>query len=119
MRINFKKIPQIGVDFETSLDKIRFYGKLEKKSKNLVQCSAQLEGVLSCQCDRCGEHFSLHVDENIDLLANDGLFKSTKELLEVIEFFEESVDLEAILLSEVETLKSDYHYCTTCSDETN
>jgi len=116
MKIVFKKIPQSGVDFETSFETIKFYGQLEKKSKNLVQCSGKLEGTLTCQCDRCGENLSLHVDEKIDLFASDGLYESGEELLEVMEFFDETVDLDTILQSEMETLKSDYHYCSTCNE---
>jgi len=118
MKVVFKKIPSCGIDFETSLENIKFYGKLEKKSKNLAQCKGKLEGTLGCQCARCGEDMTLHVDEVVDLFASDGMFESSEELLEVMEFFEETVDLDTILLSEVETLKSDYNYCSTCN-ETN
>jgi len=117
MEIVFKKIPATGIDFETSLDNIKFYGKLEKKSKNLVQCIGKLEGTLICQCARCGDDMSLKVDETIDLFASDGMYESSEELIEVVEFFEETVDLDTMLFSEVETLKSDYNYCSTCKDE--
>jgi uncharacterized metal-binding protein YceD (DUF177 family) len=116
MKIVFKKIPQSGVDFETSFETVKFNGTLEKKSRNLVQCSGKLEGTLTCHCDRCGENLSLLVDEKIDLLASDGLYETNEELVEVMEFFDETVDLDTILQSEVETLKSDYHYCSTCSE---
>ncbi len=116
MKIVFKKVPSSGVDFETSFEKIKFYGTLEKKSRTLVQCIGKLEGTLVCQCDRCGEDLSLHVDEKVELFANDGLYESGEELLEVMEFFDETVDLDTILQSEVETLKSDYHYCSICSE---
>ncbi|HIP29746.1 MAG TPA: DNA-binding protein [Sulfurospirillum arcachonense] len=116
MKIVFKKVPITGVDFKTSFEDIKFYGILEKKSRNLVQCIGKLEGTLSCDCARCGDEMSLHIDEKIALLASDGLYESSEELVEVIEFFDETVDLDTILQSEVETLKSDYHYCTTCSE---
>jgi len=117
MKIVFKKVPSSGVDFKTSFEEIKFYGTLEKKSRNLVQCTGKLEGTLTCLCDRCGENLSLHVDEKIDLLASDGLYETSDELVEVMEFFDETVDLDTILQSEVETLKSDYHYCSTCSED--
>lgn len=117
MKVVFKKIPASGIDFETSLENIKFCGKLEKKSKNLVQCIGKLEGTLICQCARCGDDMSLEVDETVDLFASDGMYESSEELIEVVEFFEETVDLDTILLSEVETLKSDYNYCSTCKDE--
>ena len=116
MKIVFKKIPVSGIDFETSFDKIKVYGILEKKSKNLVKCRGKLEGTFTCQCDRCGEELFLYADEKIELFANNGLYESGDKLLEVIEFFDETVDLDTILQSEMETLKSDYHYCSSCSD---
>jgi len=114
MKILFNKIPQNGMEFKTSYKDIKFYGKLKKESRNLVQCNGKLEGTLDCSCDRCGDDISLHVDEKIKVIACDGFYKSGEELLNIIEFFEENVDLDTILLSEVETLKSDYHYCSAC-----
>ena len=116
MKIVFKKVPSSGVDFQTSFEDIKFYGKLVKKSKSLVHCIGKLEGTLTCLCDRCANEISLHVNEKIDLLTSDGIYKSSEELIEVMEFFDETVDLDTILLSEVETLKSDYHYCSACNE---
>ena len=116
MKISFKKIPASGVNFETSLEQIKFYGKLEKKSKNLVRCIGKLEGTLLCQCARCGDEMTLDVNEEIDLFASEGMYQSGEELIDVVEFFEETVDLDTILLSEVETMKSDYNYCFTCKE---
>ena len=105
------------MDFETSLEDIKFYGKLQKKSKNLVQCTGKLEGTLVCQCARCGDDMSLHVDEEVDLFASDGIYETNEELVEVVEFLDETIDLDTMLLSEVETIKSDYNYCSTCKEE--
>lgn len=105
------------MDFETSLEDIKFYGKLQKKSKNLVQCIGKLEGTLVCQCARCGDDISLHVNEEVDMFANDGIYETSEELVEVIEFLDETIDLDIMLLSEVETIKSDYNYCSTCKEE--
>ncbi len=116
MRIVFKKVPLVGIDFKTSFEKIDFYGSLKKESRDLVQCSGKLEGTLELPCDRCGEEFALQLDEKIELFASDGLYESGDELLEVMEFFDETIDMDIILQSEVETLRSDYHYCPTCSD---
>lgn len=116
MKIVFKKIPHVGVDFETSLENIKFYGKLEKKSKNLVHCSGKLEGSFTCLCDRCGDDLLWKVNEKIDLQVSDGLYHNSEELVEVMEFFDETINLDTILQSEIETLKSDYHYCVTCRE---
>lgn len=116
MKINFKKIPQCGVDFETISENLKFSGKLNKESRNLVKCSGKIEGTLECQCDRCAEDITLEVNEKVDLLINEGFYKTGEELVEVMEFFDGVVDLDVVLQSEVETLKSDYHYCSACKD---
>ena len=67
-------------------------------------------------CDRCSENFKLLVNERVEVFASDGLYedKEGEELLNVIEFFDGSIDIEAILQSEIEAFKSDYHYCGQC-----
>lgn len=116
MEIVFKKVPVSGVDFETSINDIRFYGTAKKESKNLVQCTGILEGSLVLQCDRCGNEFTYNVNEKVNLYASDGLYESEDDLLDVIEFFEGSVNFDTILQSEVGSIKSDYHYCSTCKE---
>ncbi|WP_024954859.1 YceD family protein [Sulfurospirillum arcachonense] len=116
MQIVFKKVPTSGVDFETSIKDIKFYGTANKESKNLVQCIGKIEGTLDYQCDRCGNDFPLHVKEDVKLFASDGVYKSDDDLLDVIEFFDESINFDTMLESELGTLQSDYYYCSTCKE---
>jgi len=116
MQIEFKKIPTTGIHFETSFDEIRFFGEALKISKTMVKCMGNIEGNLHHACDRCGENFKLMVNENVEVFASDGLFKDQEgeELLNVIEFFDGSIDIDTMLQSEIEAFKSDYHYCGQC-----
>jgi len=114
MEIAFKKIPSTGIDFEAVVDGFKFYGVVKKKSKNLVECHGRMEGTLSQQCDRCGDEFEFDMKEDITLYANDGLYESSAELLNVIEFFDDFVNFDIILKGEIESINSDYHYCSTC-----
>ena len=116
MKIEFKKIPTTGIHFEASLDEIKFFGEALKTGKTTVKCTGQLEGILPHVCDRCGESFKLTVNERVEVFAQDGLYEDQEgeELLNIIEFFDGSIDIDTILQSEIEAFKSDYHYCGQC-----
>lgn len=116
MNIEFKKIPTGGIHFETSLGDIRFFGEALKTSKTMVKCTGVMEGNLPHLCDRCAESFKLMVNERVEVFANEGLYEDHEgeELLNVIEFFDGSIDIDLILQSEIEAFKSDYHYCGQC-----
>jgi len=114
MEIAFKKIPTTGIDFEAIIDGFKFYGIVKKISRNLVECKGQLKGFFPHQCDRCGEEFEVDINEDISIFANDGLYDSDGKLLNVVEFFDDCVNFDIMLESEIGTIKSDYHYCSTC-----
>lgn len=116
MVIEFKKIPSSGIHFETVLQSVRFEGEAKKVEKNLVQCCGILEGTLSYACDRCAETFDLHVKESVEVFANEGFYedKEGESLLNVVEFFDGSIDFTLLCESELEAFKSDYHYCDVC-----
>lgn len=116
MQIEFKKIPANGIHFETSLSEIRFFGEALKTSKTMVKCTGIMEGNLPLVCDRCAESFMLMVNESVEVFASEGLYEDQEgeELLNVIEFFDGSIDIDTMLQSEIEAFKSDYHYCGQC-----
>ncbi len=116
MIVEFKKIPSSGIHFETKLGEIRFSGNAQKIGKSLIKCEGRIQGTLMHACDRCAEDFKLSIDECVEVFASDGLYVDTEgeELLNVIEFFEGSIDFEVMLQSEIEAFKSDYHYCGQC-----
>lgn len=116
MLIEFKKIPSTGIHFETVFEDVKFYGNALKSTKALVKCDGTLEGFVTHLCDRCGEEFRLDVDEKVEVFASDGLYKDQEgeELLNIIEFFDGSIHIDEILHSELESFKSDFHYCGQC-----
>ena len=116
MQIEFKKVPNSGIHFETSLDEVKFCGEVVKTDKMLVKCSGVMEGTLLHTCDRCGESFTLAVKESVEVFASEGLYedKEGEELLNIIEFFDGFIEVDTLLQSEIESFKSDYHYCGKC-----
>jgi len=114
MKIEFKKIPINGVDFETSIGDLRFYGVAKKISENLVNCKGVIEGNLSQQCDRCGKEFSRNLKEDIEIIASKGIYNDNGELLNLIEFLDDYVNFDTILKSELESYRFDYLCCENC-----
>ena len=67
-------------------------------------------------------NFNIPFNEKIHFLASDGIYSSNDERdLDkiIIEIDNNFVDFEEILQSELESLRTDYHVCDSCSkDET-
>jgi len=116
MQVEFKKIPSNGIPFETELSDIKFSGDVQKISKSLVKCIGSIQGTFYHACDRCAEDFKLSINECVEVFVSDGLYADAEgeELLNVIEFFDGSIDFGIILQSELEAFKSDYHFCGQC-----
>lgn len=120
----FKKVSKEGVDFSLKYDKINFFGKVYQKSTTIVFLEAKIEGELEHKCDRCAESICLKVDEKIEMLISDGIYK-TAEInktvnqndLAIMEVYNGFINFDEILQSEIESYKSDYHYCTICESQ--
>lgn len=115
--INFQKISNLPTKFNIEKNGVKFSGNLVKKDINLVSCNGKMQGEIPYICDFCGNDFKLCIDEEIDLLLSNGIFKDDEMVnLDVMEFFDGQIDLDEILQSELEAYKSDYLYCMTCKD---
>lgn len=117
MQIAFKKVIKDETEFSLKENGLGFFGKVYTKSSGLISCAGEIKGQSPHICDRCGEDIILNIDENINLLISDGIYKPKEEdEIEVIEFYDEVIDFSEILASEVEAIKSDYHYCDKCKN---
>lgn len=116
--MNFQKISSSPTKFSVEVNGVKFSGNLTKKDTNLVSCKGIMTGIIPYICNRCGDEFELEINENIDLLLSNGIFKDDQTPnLDVMEFFDEKIDLEEVLQSELEAYKSDYLYCSKCKKE--
>lgn len=116
MTIAFAKVPKSGIDFSLKSDNVLFCGKMTKQDDTLVKCTGKIQGFTPYLCDRCGDEFSLELDEIIEVLVSDGIINLPENRLEnVVEFFDGQIQLEEIFLSEIESIKSDYFYCKKCT----
>ncbi|MDQ1264410.1 MAG: hypothetical protein QG559_1411 [Campylobacterota bacterium] len=118
MKILLRKVGKIPLEFEVKSDEITFKGFLQYDADKLILLKAKLSGKVEANCDVCAEEFMLEVDEDIEFFISDGVYeKSEDTLLEVVEVYDSSVDLEELMKSEIELLKSDYHICQICQSK--
>ncbi len=115
MKIEFNKISQNGINFETKYEKIVFLGTAKKIDKNLVKCIGAIEGAFSHCCDRCGSDFKQDIQQNVEIYACNGMYKDEGEYINLIEFFDGFINFDTMLHSELESFKCDYLYCNKCS----
>jgi uncharacterized metal-binding protein YceD (DUF177 family) len=115
VKILLRKITKTPLDFEVKSDEIIFKGYLEYHSGKLILLKAKLNGKLTKSCDICAEKFELPVDEEVKFFISDGIYEDTNSIeLDVVESLDESVNIEELLASEIELIKSDYHSCENC-----
>ena len=118
MKIQFEKVGSAQKPFETESEGIRLQGTLQKSGYHAVALDGRLSGEIALSCDRCGRAYQESVEMPLKLTLQDQLPKD-KEDLDIIEFLDGVIDITYILESEINAIKSTYHYCPDCdgSDE--
>ncbi len=115
MKVLLRKVTKTPLDFDIKSNEITFKGYLQYHSGKLILLKADLNGSVDTECNSCGENFKLHLDEKIEFFISDGLYNDENNLdIDVVESFDSSADLDELLNSELELIKSDYHYCDSC-----
>ncbi len=114
MKIEFRKVPQIPKELEVIYNSVKIEGTFCKISQSLVKVDAVLKGNTDIDCCRCGITEIVEVDEELQLLLSDGLYKNDESEYLVIEVENSLIDFDEIIESELNSIKSDYHICENC-----
>ena len=115
MKVTLRKVGKIPLDFEVKSDEITFKGYLEYHSGKLILLKANLSGTVNTECSQCGEEIKLPVDEKIEFFISDGIYEDNGEIdLDVVESFDSTADIDDLMHSEIELIKSDYFTCENC-----
>ena len=117
MKIEFKKAPQTPKELDISFDSVRIEGTFCKISPSLVKVDAVFNGSTDINCCRCGESNEIIIDEKIDFLLSDGIYKNDESEDLVIEVEDNIIDFDAIIQSELSSIKSDYYICDKCAQD--
>lgn len=115
MKMVFDKIGSNAKPFKLDLEGALLEGTLQKSGYHQVTLDAQMSGSVELSCDRCGDTFDYDLDSKLRLKLSDQVSED-KDDLDIIEFLDGEIDISYILQSEINTLKSAYHYCEKCRD---
>ncbi|MBV5320275.1 MAG: hypothetical protein JZU62_01195 [Sulfuricurvum sp.] len=114
MKIAFRKLGSQPLQFEANSDNAHFSGDLILKKSNLAQLNGTITGSISIPCDICAEEVEKSLNEEITFYLSDGIFDNNDEELDVVEIDKSIIDVEELLKSEIELIKSDYFCCENC-----
>ncbi len=114
MKIEFRKVPQINKELEFNYNSVKIEGTFCRRSQSLVKIDAVLKGSTDIDCCRCGITEQIEVDEELQLLLSDGLYKGDESEYLLIEVENSLIDFNEIIESELNSIKSDYHICENC-----
>jgi hypothetical protein len=118
LKVTLRKVTKIPLDFKIEVDEITFKGYFEYHTGKLILLKAVLSGFLDKQCDSCGEEFKMSLDEDVKFYISDGIFEDENGIeLDVVESYDGFVEVEELLNSELELIKSDYHSCESCKNK--
>ncbi|WP_072680456.1 hypothetical protein [Arcobacter sp. LA11] len=118
MKIEFKKVPQTPRELNTEFNSVKIEGTFCKISPSLVKVDANLTGETSVECCRCGENDTITLNEKLNFLISDGIYKNESSESEdlIIEVDDNIIDFDEIIQSEVSSIYSDYHICANCAN---
>ena len=115
MKVVLRRVKQTPLDFEVKSDEITFKGYLQYHAGKLILLRANLKGSLFKSCDICAEEFKLSLDEDVEFYISDGVYEDKDNIeLDVVESLDGIVEIQELLNSEIELIKSDYHSCDEC-----
>ena len=114
MKIEFRKAPQTSKELEIDYNSVKIEGTFCRISQSLVKIDAVLKGSTDIDCCRCGITEQIEVDEELQLLLSDGLYKGDESEYLLIEVENSLIDFNEIIESELNSIKSDYHICENC-----
>jgi len=117
MKIEFAKIGHTPMPFVATHDNIKLECNLKKSYAHQIELDGKIAGVLNEHCDRCGKEYGIDASGDLKLLLSEEVV-SDKADLDIIEFLNGVIDIDYILESEIDAIKSFYHYCDECAQST-
>ena len=90
-------------------------GSLQKSGYHRVMLLGEMKGSVAVTCNRCGNGFLHPFETALRLTVTDQIVEA-KDDLDIIEFLDGRIDISFILQSEINTVKSEYHYCDKCQE---
>ncbi len=115
MKILFDKVGHTIKPFSIKENGVNFEGTLQKSGYHRLGLAGTIKGDIEISCNRCGTAIDSTIESSLKLTISDQIVEDKVDL-DIIEFLDGEIDISFILLSEINTFKSEYHYCDKCDD---
>ena len=113
MVIAFSKVRHTPTELEFIQDGVSITGTLTKMSRDLVKLESHFKADVNVICSRCGKDYTKRVEYPLGLILSDGRYNDNDEI-DVIEFFDNMIDITYISASEIASIQEDYNFCSEC-----
>lgn len=115
MKTEFSKIKG-EKSFVLEIDGVEVTYSIKPKNRELLFCNQKMVGEIETLCNRCGTDLTVNVDENSEFLISSGVYNGFDDQLDIVEAEDGVIDFNDILYGELQLLKSDYFYCSDCTN---
>lgn len=116
MKVSFVKLNKV-FDIDVKYDGLRFVGQLSPSK--FAKLDGKLFGKLDFICDVCTNKSQKQVDEQLNIkLTNKAISIEEEDDLDIVECGE-IIDIDDIINSEINALKSEYLKCNDCLKNDN
>jgi len=116
--IPFKHLNAIPLEFDVIVGDVSFKGTLVHKKGKIAQLNGTISGTIQIACDLCAEVVERVLDEELSFYLSDGIISENEDELDIVEITTPMIDMEELLNSEIELIKSDYFCCPQCEGKT-
>ncbi len=116
--IPFKHLNAIPLEFDVIVGDVSFRGTLVHKKGKIAQLNGTISGTIQIACDLCAEVVERVLDEELSFYLSDGIISENEDELDIVEITTPMIDMEELLNSEIELIKSDYFCCPQCEGKT-
>ncbi len=116
MKIEFNKISRLEQNLVLKQGLIKVDGTFCRVSNNLLKVQVHIDGNIKIICSRCNEEYKELINEEVDLLISNGIYKDDNSKDAVIECINGIIDFDELIKDEISSIQSDYHMCTKCTD---
>jgi uncharacterized metal-binding protein YceD (DUF177 family) len=115
--IPFKHLSSTPLDFEVCVDKTFFKGTLTHKKGKIGQLNGTITGTISLPCDICADDIEKTLNEEVSFYISDGIVSENEDDLDIVEITTPMINIEELLNSELELIRSDYFCCPKCESK--
>ncbi len=100
---------------DKKFDKLALKGESIKQKDGSIVIDGYFEGEVEVECIKCLQNFSKNIKEDVKFKIVKPPYNGFDEEYDIIE--QEKPDIEAIIKSEIESIKNDYNVCPECRDK--